>query len=135
MNNQNRLRDEMIAHRLAVAVALSVAGGTVPLSSASAADCPTELQVHESVKKYIYTVDWTPSRQDIYKVKFVGNFKFGPMRVGKTYGSICPIRIEYSYEVVKNDGTMTVTKGGENKTHLFYQDSFGDWIFRVGSNT
>jgi hypothetical protein len=124
----------MIVQRLTRAILLSATCGIGSLGSASAAGCPTQPQVQNSIQSYIYAVDWTPNLQTIYAVKFVGNFKFGAMRLGKIYGSICPVRIEYTYEVLKNDGTTTITKGGENKTHLFYQDSFGDWRFRVETN-
>ncbi len=123
----------MIVQR--VALAALVVSGMTSAGDASASGCPSEAQVRASIVKHINTVDWSPARLEIYRVKSVGNFKFGPMRIGKTYGDICPLRIEYSYEVVKSDGTRSITKGGENKTHLFYQDSFNDWIFKVGSNT
>ncbi len=110
--------------------------------AAMAAGCPSEAQVKAALTKYINKDYWTPSQRDIWKIKTVSPLSFGPIRFGKIiakqveYGRaaepVCPVRVEYSFSTVSQAGARKDTKMGENNTHLFYQDGFGDWIFKTG---
>ena len=106
-----------------------------------AASCPSEDQVKASLTRYITKDYWTPSERDIWKIKTVSPLTFGPIRFGKLtqkqveYGraaeQVCPVRVEYSFFTISQAGARKDTKMGENKTHLFYQDPFGDWTFKT----
>lgn len=122
-----------------------IVGAVVVLSAsvgnALAATCPSEPQVHAALTKYIETDYWSPSKRDVWKVKSISEFKFGPMRTGqivkkqvewgRAAQDVCPIRIEYSFTAERADGRREVTPMGVNKTHLFYQDPFQEWTFKV----
>ncbi len=107
----------------------------------AAAACPSETEVKAALTKYINVDYWTPAQRDIWKIKTVSGFTFGPMRTGQIskkqveYGKlaqdVCPIRIEYAFGTESVAGEKKQTKMGENKTHLFYKDPFGDWIFKT----
>ena len=110
-------------------------------SGALAAGCPSEAEVKASLTHYINQDYWTASERDTWKIKTVSPLSFGPIRFGKMtqkqveYGKqaepVCPVRVEYSFVTVNQAGDRKETKMGQNKTHLFYQDPFGDWTFKT----
>ncbi len=111
-------------------------------SSVAGASCPSEAEVRAALTKYITVDYWSTGQRDIWKIRSVSDFSFGPMKVGKIiqkqveYGKaaedVCPIRMEYSFGTESQSGEKKQTKMGANQTMLFYKDAFGDWTFKTG---
>ena len=128
----------MRLHVLAAALLVGMLSGTD--IAAAAFTCPDTPTIQAAITKYINVDYWTPAQRETWKVKSVSDFKFGPIRTGQItkrqvdYGparDICPVAVEYSFVVEKNDGRRETTGMGANKTHLFYLDDFKNWLFKI----
>jgi hypothetical protein len=127
--------------RMQVAIVALLTGMVSGISAAAAAfTCPGKSDVEGRITKYITAEYWTPAQRDIWKIKDVMDFNFGPIRTGQigrrsvTYGSpkeVCPVRVEYTFVAIHNDGRRETTQMGAGKTHWFYQDEFGDLQFKI----
>lgn len=126
---------------LAAAAVIACAGMAAFASQAFAADCPTQDEAQASILTYINTDYWSPSQRDTWKVAQVDGFTFSPIQIGDMsmrqveYGKgaqpVCPVRVVYSFNVLRTDGSTETTTMGEGKTHLFYQNPFHEWLFKV----
>ena len=126
-----RLSNAIIAASLALACAAPV----------FALDCPDKKTIRAAIRKYITVDYWSPGEREVWKVKDVGSFDFGPIKAGKIirrvvdYNSgsteVCPVRTTFSFAVTRNDGSTEKTTMGEGKIFLFYQDALGDWVFKI----
>ncbi len=103
--------------------------------------CPDQAAIEASIKRYIEEDYWSQGQRDIWKVSAIENFRFGPIKLGKIIRKdvdysgvreVCPARLTFEFTVVKMDGTTEVTQMGDGKTLYFYQDDFGDWVFKIG---
>jgi hypothetical protein len=131
----------MTIMRLCVAAAALSAGILTGITASSAAfTCPGKADIEGRITKYITVEYWTPGHRETWKVKNVSDIKFGPIRTGQIgqksidYGppkEICPVRVEYSFVVTKNDGRRETTQMGAGKTHSFYQDGYNEWQFKL----
>lgn len=108
---------------------------------AAALECPSSEEVNTALKQYVEVVFWSPSERDTWKITDVSGFDFGPMKTGKIlqkqveYGrsaqDVCPVRVEYSFNVTHADGRVETTSKGKGEALLFYRDAFDDWTFKV----
>jgi hypothetical protein len=111
-------------------------------SSVAGTACPSEAEVRAALTRYITVDYWSAGQRDIWKIKSVSDFSFGPVKFGSIvkkqveYGKaaedVCPVRVEYSFTTENQSGEKKQTKMGENQTQLFYKDPFGDWVFKTG---
>jgi len=111
-------------------------------ASVAGAACPSEAEVKAALTRYITVDYWSAGQRDIWKIKSVSDFSFGPVKFGNIvkkqveYGKpaedVCPVRVEYSFTTENQGGEKKQTKMGENQTQLFYKDAFGDWVFKTG---
>ena len=126
-----------------MSVLMSLAALSFGASSAQAMSCPGQEEVQAALEKYINSEFWSPSQRDTWKITDVSDFQFGPIKAGRIiqkqveYGrsaeDVCPIRIEYSFQVTHADGRVERTAKGSGETHLFYLNGFDEWTFKVSS--
>ncbi len=119
-------------------IAVLMLGGLA--ATANAADCPTEDEVRASLTKWHTDYNMEESHRDLWNIKGVSGFEFGPMQFGKVVSrdmgddgeqKVCPVRVDYSYVIENEDGTTDPYKE-TGKTHYFYQNSFNEWVSKWG---
>jgi hypothetical protein len=44
-----------------------------------------------------------------------------------------PVRVSYTHVITGADGQAAAQKSEDTKTHYFYNNGFGEWIFKIGS--
>lgn len=109
--------------------------------AAAALECPDQAAVEAALTRYITKDYWNQTERDTWKITDVSGFQFGPMKAGRiiqkqvewgrSAEAVCPVRIEYSFQVTHADGRVERTPMGVDKTHLFYLDGFDEWTFRI----
>lgn len=124
-------------------IALSSAALVLWPLTARAADCPSEVEAQAAIRRYIETEWWSPTQREVWKISAVDGFHYSGFRTGRTvdkqveYGvaavAVCPVPMEYSFQVTHADGRVETTEKGKGETFFFYRDSFDDWLFKVGS--
>jgi len=129
-----RLRGALAA--LSIAVVCVIGPAQAQFSFKAAFTCPNQAEVEKRLTQYITVDYWSPGQRTIWQVKDVTDIKFGPIRTGQIGKHVtaqgvqrdaCPVRVEYSFLVVKNNGSRETTKMGDGKTHRFFRDDFNDW--------
>lgn len=107
----------------------------------AALQCPDQAAIESALTTYITKDYWKPSERETWKITDVSGFQFGPIKTGRIiqkqveWGQaaqdVCPVRVEYSFQVTHADGRIERTTMGGDKTHLFYLDAFDEWTFKT----
>ncbi|MFO1495509.1 MAG: hypothetical protein U1F26_12730 [Lysobacterales bacterium] len=108
---------------------------------AAALDCPDQAAVEAAVTRYISQDYWTTSERETWKITDVSGFEFSAIKTGritqkqvewgKAAEDVCPVKVEYSFQVTHADGRVERTTMGGDKVHLFYLDAFDEWTFKT----
>lgn len=121
----------------ALTLALAIAPGL-----AQAVECPSEPEVKATLTKWHTNLQMENAKT--WQIKSVLDFNFGSLKFGsivqrqvewgKPAQDVCPVRIEFSFVVERNDGRRTPQSHGVNQTYLFYKNGFGEWVQKSSSN-
>lgn len=110
-------------------------------TAALALDCPSEAEVQAAIAKWYTDYNMDPIYKDIWKVKAVSDFQFGPVKFGKIvqrqveYGAsaqdVCPVRVDFSF-VIENESGGSDPQEHRGETMLFYKNGFDEYVYKTG---
>lgn len=128
------IRSSVLGAAALVLVTAPAYAQTAPLAT-----CPNANEVQASVQQF-----YTNLHKGQFRIKGASGFQFSAMRFGTIVekqmerGQLaqrtCPVRVSYTYVVNAENGTQTPRNFGEDTTHYFYKNGFGDWVFRHSQN-
>ena len=127
----------------AIAPATGDAATSAPAAAAARESWPTEDQAKAAILKIEYDIRASQTNKDVWHVKDlrheVHSVKFGDrttqkqMNYGRDAVTVYPAKILYTRITEYTDKEATREEAGADGVWFLYQDSFGDWTGKYGT--
>lgn len=116
--------------------------GLAACGSGGNAACPGEAEVRAAIEKALGQSELSDTNKLLYRTRALENFRFAAIQFGAvtlqqvTYGAAaqetCPVRLDYSFDRVNEDGERSAGGNKGQGTYYFFKDGFGEWTYRIG---